>query len=193
MTPSDPSNSSYNSRQSANASSDAESLYTTRLSAQPVRQSSPPPRGSSNQRRRNQLPDRANPVDKRETLKRGILTGFNPQTYTANVLIMGATSAYLQNIPVACHLDGTSAQINSPCAILFFDEQNYTDAVLIAVYPNATQGIPTPPPGRLTFVPGYRQLNAITILAGNTVTYQLSGGSSGIPDGADSRSAGPRT
>ncbi|HEX3640861.1 MAG TPA: hypothetical protein VHV10_06190, partial [Ktedonobacteraceae bacterium] len=120
----------------------------------------------------------------REIIKRGILISFNPATYTANVLILEATSAFLQGIPVACHLDGTSAQINSLCAVLFFDEQNYTDAVVLAVYPNASQGIPVPTPGRIVFVAGYQQFQNQAINAGVVSTFTLTGGISGIPVGA---------
>jgi hypothetical protein len=120
----------------------------------------------------------------RESIKRGILMSFNPATYTANVLILEATSAFLEGIPVACYLDGTSAQVNSPCVVLFFDEQNYTDAVVLAVYPNASQGIPVPTPGRLVFVAGYQQFSNQSINAGAVSTFTLTGGASGIPVGA---------
>src|SRR5947209_7893491 len=119
----------------------------------------------------------------REIIKRGILISFNPATYTANVLILEATSAFLQGIPVACHLDGTSAQVNSLCAVLFFDEQNYTDAVVLAVYPNASQGVPVPTPGRIVFVSGYQQINGATINSGTTSTFTI-WGNGNIPLGA---------
>ena len=130
-----------------------------------------------------QIPVRP-PTMPNQIIKRGILISFNPATYTANVLILEATSAFLQGVPVACHLDGTSAQVNSLCAILFFDEQNYTDAVVLAVYPNATQGVPVPAPGRVVFVSGYQQFQNQSINAGAVSTFTLTGGSSGIPVGA---------
>ncbi|MBE3561064.1 MAG: hypothetical protein IMW89_17855 [Ktedonobacteraceae bacterium] len=117
-------------------------------------------------------------------IRRGILISFSPATYTASILILEATSAYLQGVPVACHLDGTSAQPDALCAILFFDEQSYSDAVVLAVYPNGTQGIPTPTPGRLVFTTPYQHLNSVTISAGSTGTYTLVSGASGIPSGA---------
>jgi hypothetical protein len=119
-----------------------------------------------------------------QVTKRGILVNFNSGTYTADVLIMEATSEYLTGVPVACHLDGTSAQVNTPCLVFFFDESNPDDAVVLAVYPNGTQGVPTPAPGRITFVDGYEQINATTIDSGDTSTFTLTGGSSGIPVGA---------
>jgi len=119
----------------------------------------------------------------RQVIKRGLLTSFNPATYTANVLIMEATSAFLSGVPVACHFDGTSAQVNTLCAVLFFDEQNLNDAAVIAAYPNASEGIPTPPPGRTTFTTGFRHINASVINAGVTTSFTITG-SGGIPAGA---------
>lgn len=109
------------------------------------------------------------------TVKRGIITSFNNTDYTADVLLLEATNTYLQNVPIAFHADGTSTQNGNLCAILFFDEQNYTDAVILAVFPNINQGAPTYPPGRVTFVPAYTFVNAVTINAGVTNTYTLSG------------------
>jgi hypothetical protein len=120
----------------------------------------------------------------REIIKRGIITQFFPATYTANILMMEATSTVIQGVPVACHLDGTSAQTNALCAVLFFDEQNYTDAVVLAVYPNGTQGVPVPAPGRIVFVNGYQQFLNQVINSGSVSTFTLSGGNSGIPAGA---------
>ena len=119
-----------------------------------------------------------------EIIKRGIMTQFFPATYTANILILEATSTVIQGVPVACHLDGTSAQINALCAVLFFDEQNYTDAVVLAVYPNGAQGIPMPAPGRIVFVNGYQQFQSQVINASSVSTFTLTGISSGIPAGA---------
>jgi hypothetical protein len=120
----------------------------------------------------------------RLSIKRGLLISFDPTTYTASVLIMEATSAYLDGVPIAAHMDGTSAIINAQCAVLFFDEQNSNDAAIIAIYPDSTEGFPSPPPGRTTFVAGYQQINAQAITSGSTSTFTLTGGSSGIPTGA---------
>ena len=70
-----------------------------------------------------------------QAIKRGLLQSFDPVSYTASVLILEATSAYLTGVPVATHIDGTSAQVGAYCAVLFFDEQNVTDAVVLACYP----------------------------------------------------------
>jgi hypothetical protein len=97
------------------------------------------------------------------------------------VLILEATSAYLTSVPVATHLDGTSAQVGAYCAVLFFDEQNTADAVLFAVYPNASSGVPSPAPGRMVIVTPVQQINAVSITNGSTSTFTMG---TNIPTGA---------
>ena len=101
-----------------------------------------------------------------------------PRTITASVLLFEATSFALAGVPVANHIDGTSAIVGALCAVLFFDEHNSQDAVIIATF----AAIPAPPPGRVTFVAGYQQLNNVLIAAGTTQIYTLAG-ASGIPTG----------
>jgi hypothetical protein len=117
-------------------------------------------------------------------IKRGILQSFDPTTYTASVLLFEATSYALAGIPVANHLDSTSAVPNALCAVLFFDEHNPQDAVVLATFANGASGFPAPPPGRLTFVSGYLQISSASIASGSINTYTLTGGSSGIPQNA---------
>lgn len=119
-----------------------------------------------------------------QVTKRGLMISFDPGTYTASVLILEATSEYLTGVPVACHMDGTSAQVNTPCLVFFFDESNPSDAVVLAVYPNGVQGVPSPAPGRVTFVTPYLQISAQTINSGVTDNFTLTGSSPGIPVGA---------
>lgn len=118
-----------------------------------------------------------------QVIKRGILQAFNSGNYTASLLLLEATSSFLTGVPVSNAADGTSALPGALCAVLFFDEHNPQDAVVIAVFPNGTQGVPSPAPGRVTFVPSYLQVNTASIAAGVTNTYTLIGGSSGIPTG----------
>jgi hypothetical protein len=113
-------------------------------------------------------------------IKRGILQAFNATNYTASVLFFEATSYALAGIPVANHIDGTSGLVGAICAVLFFDEHNPQDAVIIATFGS----VPTPAPGRVTFLNGYSQLSASVIAASSINTYTLTGGASGIPAGA---------
>jgi hypothetical protein len=119
----------------------------------------------------------------KQVIKRGILAAFHPASYTADLLIMEATSSYLQGIPVACHMDGTSAQVNAMCAVLFFDEQNPADAVVLAIYPNGAQGIPTPAPGRIVITSPNHLVSGLNINSGVTSSVTV-GGHGGIPFGA---------
>jgi hypothetical protein len=116
-------------------------------------------------------------------IKRGIIQSFSPATYTASVLLFEATSHFLSGVPVSNALDGTSGLVGALCAVLCFDEQNPQDMVVIATYANGASGLPAPAPGRVTFVTGYRQVNADSINAGVTNTYTLTG-VGGIPAGA---------
>ena len=118
-----------------------------------------------------------------QTIKRGLIQAFYNSTYTADVLILESTSTLLQGVPVGVAHDGTSTLVQAYCAVLFFDENNPNDAVVIAVYPNATQGVPAAPPGRITFVTGNLQINAVVINTGVTTSFQITGGG-GIPGGA---------
>ncbi|GCE28805.1 hypothetical protein KDA_42890 [Dictyobacter alpinus] len=116
-----------------------------------------------------------------QVIKRAVLTGFDAASYTASVLLLEATSTELTNVPIAFHVDGSSTPSNGAlCAVLFFDEHNASDAVVLAVYSTGS-AVPLPPPGRVTFVPGYRQINGDGFSAGTLATYTLSGGGSGIP------------
>ncbi len=117
-------------------------------------------------------------------IKRGIIQAFSPATYTASVLLFEATSYFLTNVPVMNALDGTSGLAGALCAILFFDEHNPQDAVVIAVFPNGSNGLPTPTPGRVVFVNSFQQLNAVSIPTNTPLTTTLTGGASGIPPGA---------
>ena len=116
-------------------------------------------------------------------IQRGIIQAFSASTYTASVLLFEATSHFLTGIPVSNAIDGTSGLVGALCAVLFFDEQNPQDAVVIATFANGASGLPSPAPGRVTFVTGYRQINAVTITANTLSTFTLTS-AGGIPSGA---------
>ncbi len=115
-----------------------------------------------------------------QVIKRALIMKFYPASYTADVLILEATSTQLQGVPITTQADGTSAQPGALCALLLFDEQNLSDGCILAIYGNA----PSQPPGRTVIVPGYQQFSNVAIAAGVTQTFSLAGGSSGIPVGA---------
>jgi len=112
-----------------------------------------------------------------QVIRRGILQSFNATSYTASVLIIEATNYVLSSVPIATSIDGTSAIVGATCAVLFFDESNYTDAVVIAVYGSPA---PSPTPGRVVFSTSVQQINATTVNNGVTSTFTMSGLPTGI-------------
>lgn len=114
----------------------------------------------------------------RQIIRRGILQSFDNSSYTASVLIIEATSYVLSSVPIATSFDGTSAIAGASCAVLFFDESNHTDAVILAVY---GQPIPTPTPGRVVFSTPEQEINAQVINSGATSTFSMG---ANIPAGA---------
>jgi hypothetical protein len=109
-----------------------------------------------------------------QAIKRGIVQSFSASTYTASVLLLEATSTALVGVPVSNTVDGTSCLPGALCAVLFFDEHNPSDAVVIAVFSNGNSSLPSPPPGRVTISNPVQQLSAVTINAGATQTFTLS-------------------
>ncbi len=116
-------------------------------------------------------------------IKRGILQAFYPTSYTASVLFLEATSYTLSGIAVSNTLDSTSASAGALCAVLFFDEHNPQDAVVLAVFANGSSGFPSPAPGRITLLTGYQQIYDVSIPAASVQTFSMIGGASNIPAG----------
>ncbi len=108
-------------------------------------------------------------------IKRGIIQSFNASAYTVSVLLLEATSTALVGVPVSNMVDSTSCLAGALCAVLFFDEHNPTDAVVIAVFANGSSALPSPPPGRVTISSPVQQVSGVTINAGATQTFTLSG------------------
>ena len=54
---------------------------------------------------------------------------------------------------------------------------------MLAVYPNGSQGVPAPPPGRVVFTTPYLLISAVVINSGVTNTYTVWGGGSPVPSG----------
>ena len=118
-----------------------------------------------------------------QVIKRGVLVSFNAASYTGSVQILEATSTLLANVPIANYVDNSSALPGALCAILFFDAQNPGDAVIIAVYPNGSTGLPSPPPGRVSYIAPAQIFNNFSIGAGSTSTWTIAG-SNNVPGSA---------
>src|SRR5882724_2526539 len=111
-----------------------------------------------------------------QAIKRGVLVAFSNTSYTASVQILEATSTLLTGVPMATHVDNSSAIPGALCAVLFFDTQNPTDAVIIAMYPNGSTGLPSPPPGRVSYVTPAQIFASFSIGSGSTSTWAVVGG-----------------
>ena len=67
-------------------------------------------------------------------LRKGTLRSFNATGYTATVQLAGSYKTYLEDIDVARNLPAGELLTGRKVAIVFFDEYNPKEAVVIAVY-----------------------------------------------------------
>ena len=67
-------------------------------------------------------------------LRKGILKSFNSGNYTATVQLAGSYKTYLEGIAVARNLPAVEMALGRKIAVIFFDEHNAKEAVVIAVY-----------------------------------------------------------
>ena len=67
-------------------------------------------------------------------IKRGIIKGFDSGTYKATVQIAGSLSVWLSEVAVARNILAAEMVAGRRCAVIFFDETNPGDAVVVGVY-----------------------------------------------------------
>ncbi len=67
-------------------------------------------------------------------IKAGVLKSFNATTYKATVQVRGSLAVWLEDVPVARNIPSAEMVVGRNCALLFFEEANPQDGVLIAVY-----------------------------------------------------------
>ncbi|MGB2693982.1 MAG: hypothetical protein WBD55_02205 [Dehalococcoidia bacterium] len=67
-------------------------------------------------------------------LRRGVVKAFDSGTYTATVQVAGSLAVWLSGVAVARNIASGEMVAGRRCAVLFFDEPNPQDAVVIAVY-----------------------------------------------------------
>jgi hypothetical protein len=67
-------------------------------------------------------------------LKKAELRGFNSGNYTATVRLASSYKVYLEDISVARNLPSAEMITGRKVAVLFFDEHNPREAVVVAVY-----------------------------------------------------------
>ena len=67
-------------------------------------------------------------------LRKGVVKAFDSGTYTATVQVAGSLAVWLSGVAVARNIPQTEMVVGRQCAVLFFDQGNPSDAVLVAVY-----------------------------------------------------------
>jgi len=67
-------------------------------------------------------------------LKKGVLKSFNSGAYTATVQLASSYKVYLEDVIVARNLPSAEMIAGRKVAVIFFDERNVKEAVVVAVY-----------------------------------------------------------
>jgi len=67
-------------------------------------------------------------------IRKAILRSFSSGDYTATVQLAGSYKVYLEGVAVARNLPPAEMITGRKTAVLFFDEHNPKEAVVIAVY-----------------------------------------------------------
>ena len=67
-------------------------------------------------------------------LRKGVLRSFDSGDYTATVQIASSFKVYLEDITVARNLPSADMINGRKVAVIFFDEYNAKEAVVVAVY-----------------------------------------------------------
>ncbi len=67
-------------------------------------------------------------------LRKAILKSFNSGDYTATVQLAGSHKVYLEGIAVARNIPAVEMALGRKLTVVFFDEHNAKEAVVVAVY-----------------------------------------------------------
>ena len=67
-------------------------------------------------------------------LRKAALKSFNASNYTATVQLAGSYKVYLEDVAVARNLPSAEMVAGRKVAVIFFDEHNPKEAVVVAVY-----------------------------------------------------------
>ena len=67
-------------------------------------------------------------------IRRGVIKSFDSGPYKATLQVVGSLSVWLEGVPVARNIPQAEMVAGRSCAVVFFDESNPADAVLIAVW-----------------------------------------------------------
>jgi hypothetical protein len=68
------------------------------------------------------------------SLRKAILKSFNSGDYTATIQLSGSHKVYLEDIAVSRGIPAAEMALGRKVAVIFFNEHNPKEAVVIAVY-----------------------------------------------------------
>jgi len=67
-------------------------------------------------------------------LRKAVLKSFNSGDYTATIQLAGSYKVYLEGATVARNLPAAEMVLGRKVAVVFFDDHNPKEAVVVAVY-----------------------------------------------------------
>ena len=68
------------------------------------------------------------------SLRKGVLKSFNSGDYTATIRLAGSYKVYLEDVAVARNIPSVEMVSGRKVAVIFFDEHNVKEVVVVAVY-----------------------------------------------------------
>ena len=68
------------------------------------------------------------------SLRKALLRSFDSGNYTATVQLAGSHKIYLEGVAVARNIPAAEMALGRKVAVIFFDEYNAKEAVIVAVY-----------------------------------------------------------
>lgn len=68
------------------------------------------------------------------SVRKGVLKSFSSGDYTATVQLAGSYKVYLEDVAVARNLPAGEMTAGRKLAVIFFDEHNAREAVVVAVF-----------------------------------------------------------
>ena len=72
--------------------------------------------------------------EEKMSLRKALLKSFNSGDYTATIQLAGSYKTYLEGVAVARNVPAVEMALGRKIAVIFFDEHNPKEAVIIAVY-----------------------------------------------------------
>jgi len=73
-------------------------------------------------------------VQEEMSLRKALLKSFNSGDYTATIQLVGSYKTYLEGVAVARNIPAAEMALGRKVAVIFFDEHNPKEAVVVAVY-----------------------------------------------------------